>query len=175
MLAVSLVGYTNAGKSTLFNALTKAGAYAADQLFATLDTTSRRLFIEGAGPIVLSDTVGFIRDLPHALVAAFQATLEETAQADLLLHVVDSASPDRDQQIEAVGTVLKEIGALDVPQILVWNKLDLTAASPGIERDDCGNISRVRLSARTGAGLSLLRDALAEVAGRHHQVPAAAA
>jgi GTP-binding protein HflX len=103
VLSVSLVGYTNAGKSTLFNALTKAGAYAADQLFATLDTTSRRVFIEGAGQIVMSDTVGFIRDLPHSLVAAFQATLEETAQADLLLHVVDSASPDRDQQIHAVG------------------------------------------------------------------------
>jgi GTP-binding protein HflX len=175
VLAISIVGYTNAGKSTLFNALTKAGAYAADQLFATLDTTSRRLFIEGAGPIVLSDTVGFIRDLPHALVAAFQATLEETAQADLLLHVVDSASPDRDQQIHAVGSVLQEIGALDVPQILIWNKVDLTAASPGIERDDCGNISCVRLSARTGEGLSLLRQALAEVASRHNEIPAAAA
>ena len=175
VLAISIVGYTNAGKSTLFNALTKAGAFAADQLFATLDTTSRRLFIEGAGPIVLSDTVGFIRDLPHALVAAFQATLEETAQADLLLHVVDSASPDRAQQIHAVGSVLQEIGALDVPQILVWNKVDLTAASPGIERDDCGNISCVRLSARTGAALSFLRQALAEVASRHNEIPAAAA
>lgn len=175
VLAISLVGYTNAGKSTLFNALTKAGAYAADQLFATLDTTSRRLFVEGAGPIVLSDTVGFIRDLPHALVAAFQATLEETAQADLLLHVIDSASPDRDQQIAAVDSVLKEIGALDVPQIRVWNKLDLTAASPGIERDDCGNISCVRLSARTGVGVALLREAVAEVAGRHDEAPAAAA
>jgi GTP-binding protein HflX len=175
VLAISIVGYTNAGKSTLFNALTKAGAYAADQLFATLDTTSRRLFIEGAGPIVLSDTVGFIRDLPHALVAAFQATLEETAQADLLLHVVDSASPDRDQQINAVCSVLQEIGALDVPQILVWNKVDLTAASPGIERDDCGNISCVRLSARTGVGVSLLREALAEVASRYNEIRAAAA
>lgn len=175
VLAVSLVGYTNAGKSTLFNALTKAGAYAANQLFATLDTTTRRLFVEGAEPIVLSDTVGFIRDLPHALVAAFHATLEETAQADLLLHVVDSASPDRDQQIHAVNSVLEEIGALDVPQIVVWNKIDLTAASPGVDRDDCGNISCVRLSARTGAGTSLLRDALAEVAGRHNELPAAAA
>jgi GTP-binding protein HflX len=175
VLAISLVGYTNAGKSTLFNALTRAGAYAADQLFATLDTTSRRVFVEGAGPIVLSDTVGFIRDLPHALVAAFQATLEETAQADLLLHVVDSASPDRDQQIQAVGVVLNEIGALEVPQITVWNKIDLTAASPAIERDDCGNISAVRLSAHSGAGLSALREALAEVAIRHHDLPAAAA
>ena len=166
VLAVSLVGYTNAGKSTLFNALTKAGSYAADQLFATLDTTSRRLFIEGAGPIVLSDTVGFIRDLPHALVAAFHATLEETAMADVLLHVVDSASPDRDQQIAAVNGVLDEIGAASDRQILIWNKIDATVASPGVERDDCGKISRVRLSARTGAGLPLLRDALAEVANQ---------
>lgn len=164
VLSVSLVGYTNAGKSTLFNALTKAGAYAADQLFATLDTTSRRLYVEGAGQIVLSDTVGFIRDLPHALVAAFHATLEETAQADLLLHVVDSASADRDQQILAVDQVLGEIGAAEVPQIVVWNKIDLTAAAPGVERDDCGRLARVRVSARSGAGLDLLRDALAEIA-----------
>ncbi len=114
MLAVSLVGYTNAGKSTLFNSLTKAGAYAANQLFATLDTTSRRLYLEGPGQVVLSDTVGFIRDLPHSLVAAFHATLEETASADLLLHVVDSASDDRDAQIEAVNGVLEEIGAARV-------------------------------------------------------------
>ncbi len=162
VLAVSLVGYTNAGKSTLFNALTKAGAYAADQLFATLDTTSRRLFVEGAGPVVISDTVGFIRDLPHSLVAAFHATLEETAQADLLLHVVDSASPAREQQIAAVDQVLREIGAAEVPQILVWNKIDQTEAVPGIDRDDCGNIRRTRLSARTGAGLQFLRQAVAE-------------
>ena len=164
LLSVSLVGYTNAGKSTLFNALTKAGSYAADQLFATLDTTSRRLFLAGAGPVVISDTVGFIRDLPHALVAAFQATLEETAGADLLLHVVDSSSPDRDQQIAAVGQVLAEIGAADVPQIVVWNKIDATAAAPGVERDEYGNISRVRLSAKSGAGLDLLRDALSQAA-----------
>jgi GTP-binding protein HflX len=167
VFAISLVGYTNAGKSTLFNTLTKAGAYAADKLFATLDTTSRRLFIEGAGPIVLSDTVGFIRDLPHALVAAFQATLEETAQADLLLHVIDAASPDREQQMQSVDGVLAEIGAATVPQILVWNKLDLMPVSPGIERSDCGNISCVRLSARSGAGIPLLRQALAEVASGH--------
>lgn len=174
MPAVSLVGYTNAGKSTLFNALTNAGAYAADQLFATLDTTSRRVFVGNAdaahwsenagvrGNIVLSDTVGFIRDLPHSLVAAFHATLEETAQADLLLHVVDSASPDREQQITAVDSVLREVGASDVPQIVVWNKIDSTSAAPGVDRDAYGKIARVRLSARTGAGLDLLRQALAE-------------
>ena len=163
VLSVSLVGYTNAGKSTLFNALTKAGAYAADQLFATLDTTSRRLYVGGAN-VVLSDTVGFIRDLPHALVAAFRATLEETVQADVLLHVVDSASEDRDAQIEAVNGVLAEIGAAEVPQILVWNKIDLTRAETAVERSDCGNIRRVFLSARTGEGLDLLREVLAEVA-----------
>ncbi|QDX81173.1 GTPase HflX [Denitratisoma sp. DHT3] len=167
VLSISLVGYTNAGKSTLFNALTKAGAYAADQLFATLDTTSRRLYVEGAGQIVISDTVGFIRDLPHSLVAAFHATLEETAMADLLLHVVDSASPDRDQQMAAVAAVLEEIGAGDVPQIVIWNKIDLTAAEPGIDRgdgDDHGKIIRIRCSARTGLGLELVREALAEIA-----------
>lgn len=164
VLAVSLVGYTNAGKSTLFNALTKAGAYAADQLFATLDTTSRRLFVEGAGQIVISDTVGFIRDLPHALVAAFHATLEETAEADLLLHVVDAASVDREQQIAAVNDVLVEIGADQAPQIIVWNKIDLTGGEPGIDLDEYGRIRKVRLSARVGCGLDELRKALAEYA-----------
>ena len=174
VLSVSLVGYTNAGKSTLFNALTKAGAYAADQLFATLDTTSRRLFIEGAGQIVISDTVGFIRDLPHSLVAAFQATLEETAEADLLLHVVDSASPDREQQMAAVAGVLEEIGAGQVPQLIVWNKIDVTGVAAGVEQDDCGNIARVRVSSKTGAGLDLLRQALADAACRHSVAPSAA-
>ncbi|MES2238516.1 MAG: GTPase HflX [Pseudomonadota bacterium] len=167
VLSVSLVGYTNAGKSTLFNALTKTDGYTANQLFATLDTTSRQLYVEGAGQIVLSDTVGFIRDLPHSLVAAFQSTLEETAQADLLLHVVDAASADRDQQMAAVNQVLAEIGAADVPQLVVWNKIDLAAASPGLLEEGCGNISAVRLSAKTGEGLPFLRHALAEFSYAH--------
>ncbi|KON80975.1 GTPase HflX [Azoarcus sp. PA01] len=164
VLSVSLVGYTNAGKSTLFNALTKAGAYAADQLFATLDTTSRRLYVGEGGNVVLSDTVGFIRDLPHSLVAAFHSTLEETASADLLLHVVDAASEDREAQVDAVNRVLVEIGAGDVPQIMVMNKIDLTQAEAAVNRDEYGKIDRVFLSARTGEGLGLLRDALAEAA-----------
>jgi len=166
MLNVSLVGYTNAGKSSLFNALTHAGAYVADQLFATLDTTSRKLWLGGEAGVgvVLSDTVGFIRDLPHALVAAFQATLEATADADLLLHVVDSASAARDDEIREVDKVLKEIGAEYVPQIRVWNKIDLTGVTPTVETDGYGRICRVKLSARTGAGLELLRTALTECA-----------
>jgi len=173
VLTVSLVGYTNAGKSTLFNALTKAGAYAADQLFATLDTTSRRLFLGDAGNIVLSDTVGFIRDLPHSLVAAFHATLEETVAADVLLHVVDSSSEDREGQIAAVNAVLEEIGAGSLPQIQIWNKIDATLASPEVQRDACGNISRVLLSARTGEGLGLLRQVLSDIA-LAHKAPLAA-
>jgi GTPase len=162
VLNVSLVGYTNAGKSTLFNTLTHAGVYAADQLFATLDTTSRKLWIEQAGNIVISDTVGFIRDLPHSLVDAFHATLEVAVDADLLLHVVDSASHARDEQIAEVGRVLEEIGARDVPQLIVWNKIDLTEAVAGADCDEYGNISRVRISSRTGDGVELLRQALAE-------------
>jgi GTP-binding protein HflX len=164
VLSVSLVGYTNAGKSTLFNALTHAGSYAADQLFATLDTTTRRLYLAGTGNLVLSDTVGFIRGLPHSLVASFRATLEETIQADLLLHVVDASSGVREPQIAAVNKVLAEIGADAIPQVLVWNKIDLTAVPPGLDRDEYGKIRRVCLSAKTGAGLDFLRDALAEVA-----------
>ncbi len=164
VLNVSLVGYTNAGKSTLFNALTHSGAYAANQLFATLDTTSRKLWLGEAGHVVISDTVGFIRDLPHELVAAFQATLEATAQADLLLHVVDSASPARKEQMAEVGKVLEEIGANEVRQLVVFNKLDLTGLPPAVERDEYDRIFRVRLSAKCGDGLPLLREALAEIA-----------
>jgi GTP-binding protein HflX len=164
VLSVSLVGYTNAGKSTLFNALTRAGAYEADQLFATLDTTTRRVWLPEAGNVVVSDTVGFIRDLPHGLVAAFRATLEETVRADLLLHVVDSASPVREQQAAEVDKVLAEIGAGDIPQILAWNKADVSGLEPGVERDEYGRIHRVFLSARTGAGLAELRGAIAEAA-----------
>jgi len=164
VLSISLVGYTNAGKSTLFNALTHAGALTENRLFATLDTTSRKMYLPEAGNLVVSDTVGFIRDLPHALVAAFRGTLEETAQADLLLHVVDAASPAREVQIEEVNKVLVEIGASGVPQILVWNKIDRCGASTGIDRDECDKIWRVRLSAKTGEGVGLLRQALIEAA-----------
>ena len=164
VLSVSLVGYTNAGKSTLFNALTHATSYAADQLFATLDTTSRKLWLGDAGNIVISDTVGFIRDLPHELVAAFHATLEATAQADLLLHVVDSASPAREAQVAEVDKVLAAIGAADVRQLIVLNKQDLTGLPPAVERDEYDRIVRVRVSAKSGDGLPLLREALTEIA-----------
>ncbi len=171
VLSVSLVGYTNAGKSTLFNALTRAGAYAADQLFATLDTTSRKLWLPEAGQVVISDTVGFITRLPHSLVAAFHATLEETAHADLLLHVVDAASPNRARQIEEVNKVLKEIGADRVPQFNVMNKIDLTGAEPHLARDEYGKIAAVWLSARTGVGIEQLRGALAEFAQSARVIP----
>ncbi|HPA90600.1 MAG TPA: GTPase HflX [Quisquiliibacterium sp.] len=163
---VSLVGYTNAGKSTLFNALTGAGTYAADQLFATLDTLTRRVRLKDGAEIVLSDTVGFVRDLPHQLVQAFRATLEETAQADLLLHVVDAAAPDRTEQIEQVERVLAEIGADEVPTILVYNKIDAAGLPPQSEVGPCGTIDRLWVSARTGAGLDLLNTALSERVAR---------
>jgi GTP-binding protein HflX len=175
VLSVSIVGYTNAGKSTLFNALTNAKAYEADQLFATLDTTTRRIWLAGMGDVVVSDTVGFIRDLPHGLVAAFRATLEETVQADLLLHVVDAASPSREQQAIDVDKVLAEIPAGNAPQLLVWNKIDLTALEAGVERDQYGRISRVFVSARTGAGLNELRGAIAEFARQRSAARAAGA
>ena len=159
---VALVGYTNAGKSTLFNRLTGARSYAANQLFATLDTTLRRMHLPGGGNLVVSDTVGFIRELPHDLVAAFRATLSEAAEADLMLHVIDASATDRDAQVEAVDAVVEEIGASDVPQLRVLNKCDLAGLPPGIERDGCGTIAAVRVSALTGDGIADLRAALAE-------------
>lgn len=164
-LRVSLVGYTNAGKSTLFNRLTRAGTYAADQLFATLDPLTRRLRLDGGDEIILSDTVGFIRDLPHGLVAAFRATLEETAEADLLLHVVDAGSPDRDRQIAVVNEVIREIGAGDVEQLMIFNKIDQTSLPPEVRHDAYGRISGLALSAVTGEGVDALRDVLAARAG----------
>jgi len=166
---VSLVGYTNAGKSTLFNALVKANAYAADQLFATLDTTTRQLYLGEVGASVsLSDTVGFIRDLPHTLVEAFAATLQEARDADLLLHVVDVAGPQHPEQIGDVQRVLREIGATEVPQVLVFNKTDTLPPErqPRSGRDvvelDGRTVPRVFVSARTGAGLDTLRAVIAE-------------
>jgi GTPase len=180
VLSVALVGYTNAGKSTLFNALTRAGAYAADQLFATLDTTTRKIHLPATGggatdeeglatdsgrylEVVLSDTVGFITRLPHSLVEAFRATLEATAEADLLLHVIDAASPARERQIGAVDKALEEIGASQVQQIRVYNKVDLAGIAPGVVRDEYGKLRSVYASAKTGAGLELLREALSEI------------
>jgi GTPase len=162
VLSVSIVGYTNAGKSTLFNRLTRSNVYVANQLFATLDTTSRRMFTEDQGEIVVSDTVGFIRHLPHSLVAAFRSTLEETIQADLLLHVVDANNANRDDQIAEVNKVLTEIGAADIPQVLVFNKIDLQDVPPSVQRDEYGRITRVFLSAKSGAGLDGLRLAMME-------------
>lgn len=163
---VSLVGYTNAGKSTLFNRLTGADVYAADQLFATLDPTLRRIELPEHGAVILADTVGFIRHLPHDLVAAFRATLEETRQASLLLHVVDGHDVQREAAVQQVAAVLKEIGAEHLPQIEVYNKIDLMeTVMPRVERDAEGRVLRVWVSAATGAGLDLLREALAEVLG----------
>ena len=165
VLRVALVGYTNAGKSTLFNKLTRAEAYVADQLFATLDTTTRRVYLAADASIALSDTVGFIRDLPHTLVDSFKATLEETIQADLLLHVVDRANAAYQEQIDAVNEVLEEIGAARVPQVLVFNQIDrVPGMEPEIVRDSHGKILNIKVSAFTGAGIDGLREVLAEVA-----------
>ena len=165
LFMASIVGYTNTGKSTLFNRLTRSEVYAADQLFATLDTTTRRVHTGNGARIVLSDTVGFIRQLPHTLVAAFRATLEETAHADLLLHMVDASSEDRDAQAAAVNQVLAEIGAQAIPQVVVLNKIDRTRIPARIERDECGRISRVWASAQSGEGVEFIRLALEEYAG----------
>ena len=160
--AVSLVGYTNAGKSTLFNRITHADVYAADLLFATLDPTLRRIELEDVGTTVLVDTVGFIRHLPHKLVEAFQATLQEAAEATLLLHLVDAASHERDDNIAQVETVLESIGALDVPTLMVFNKIDLLEQKPRIDRNADGLPERVWLSAATGEGCDLLLQAINE-------------
>ena len=175
VLRVAIVGYTNAGKTTLFNRVAQSRGYAADQLFATLDTTTRRVFLGEGAQITISDTVGFVRDLPHTLVDAFRATLEESVEADLLLHVVDAASPARDDQVEAVNTVLAEIGASDVPQLLVLNQIDrVPGMVPEVVRDSSGNILNIKVSALTGAGIEGLRDALAEIARNEGSLPTAA-
>ena len=161
----ALVGYTNTGKSSLFNRLTKADVLAKDQLFATLDTTARRLYLDREHSIILTDTVGFVRDLPHGLVAAFSATLEETALADVLLHVVDAAHPEHERQIDDVNEVLREIGAGDVPQIVLYNKTDLLPPEErrfGVLRDVQGRTVAANISVKTGEGLDALREILAE-------------
>jgi len=164
--SVSLVGYTNAGKSTLFNALTESDVYAANQLFATLDPTLRRLELDDIGPVILADTVGFIRHLPHKLVESFRATLEESSNADLLLHVIDAHEPERDQQIEQVLAVLGEIGAHELPMLEIYNKVDLMEGiEPQIQRDADGRPQRVWVSARDGLGLDLVRQAISELLG----------
>ncbi len=160
--AVSLVGYTNAGKSTLFNRLTDADVYTADQLFATLDPTLRRIELEDVGTLVLVDTVGFIRHLPHKLIEAFQATLQEAAEATLLVHLVDAASHERDDNIDQVEQVLEEVGAAEVPTLMVFNKIDLLEQAPRIDRDANGVPESVWLSAATGAGCDLLLQAINE-------------
>lgn len=169
---VALVGYTNAGKSTLFNRLTASDVYAADQLFATLDPTLRRLDVPQYGPIVLSDTVGFIRHLPHKLVEAFRATLEEATAAQLLLHVIDAADPEHHEQSYQVRQVLADIDAADINCLEVYNKIDLLPAEPRIDRDEQGKPTRVWLSAQDGVGLDLLMTAVAELVGEnitHHR------
>lgn len=161
----AIVGYTNAGKSSLFNRLTKADVLVKDQLFATLDTTARRLFLSHEASVILTDTVGFVRDLPHKLVSAFSATLEETALADVLLHVVDASNPDFERQMDDVDAVLEEIGANSVPQLVVYNKIDLLPEGerkPGILRDNGGRAVGVNISVAESLGLDALREALIE-------------
>jgi GTP-binding protein HflX len=163
---VALIGYTNAGKSTLFRALTGADAYVADQLFATLDPTVRRLRLPHTPDIVIADTVGFVRDLPHELVAAFRSTLMEAREADLLLHVVDAADPERDQRIAQVDALVESIGAASIPQLRVYNKVDRLGRAPELSRDAAGQPAAVWLSAATGAGVGLLQGAFQEIFGQ---------
>ena len=161
----AIVGYTNAGKSSLFNRLTKADVLAKDQLFATLDTTARRLFLSHEAGVILTDTVGFVRDLPHKLVSAFSATLEETALADVLLHVVDASNPDFERQMDDVNVVLEEIGAHEVPQLVVYNKIDLLpegVREAGVLRDNSGRAVGVNISVAKSLGLDALREAMIE-------------
>ena len=160
--AISLVGYTNAGKSTLFNGVAESGVYVADQLFATLDTTLRRIELAGGEAAVIADTVGFIRDLPPQLVAAFRSTLEEVVEAELLVHVIDAADPNREDNAIEVASVLEALGADEVPQLRVYNKIDARGLSPRIDRDDDGRPVAVWLSAASGAGMALFRQAIAE-------------
>lgn len=163
----AIVGYTNAGKSSLFNRLTKADVLAKDQLFATLDTTARRLFLSHEASVILTDTVGFVRDLPHKLVSAFSATLEETAMADVLLHVVDASNPDFERQMDDVNEVLEEIGAHEIPQLVVYNKIDLLPSGmreAGILRDNSGQAVGVNVSVAESLGLDGLREAMIELA-----------
>jgi GTP-binding protein HflX len=160
---VSLVGYTNAGKSTLFNRITGSTVYAENQLFATLDPTMRRVELDDIGAMILADTVGFISHLPHKLVEAFRATLEEASRSDLLLHIIDAAAEERKHNIEQVDEVLGEIDAAELPQIRVYNKVDLLGLEPRIDRDDLGNPVAVWLSAQTGAGAELLQQAISEL------------
>ena len=161
----AIVGYTNAGKSSLFNRLTKADVLAKDQLFATLDTTARRLFLSHEAGVILTDTVGFVRDLPHKLVSAFSATLEETALANVLLHVVDASNPDFERQMDDVNVVLEEIGAHEVPQLVVYNKIDLLpegVREAGVLRDNSGRAVGVNISVAKSLGLDALREAMIE-------------
>jgi GTP-binding protein HflX len=169
---VALVGYTNAGKSTLFNRLTSSDAYAADQLFATLDPTVRRLHLAPGLEVALADTVGFVRDLPHELVAAFRSTLQEAREADLLLHVIDAADPERAERIQQVNEVLESVGASGLPQIAVYNKIDRTGEAPRAEIDAEGRVDRIWLSAHSGQGVELLLAALHAQLGAdlHHCV-----
>ena len=167
LLTVALVGYTNAGKSTLFNRLTKEGVYAADQLFATLDTTARRWHLGAGEHVVLSDTVGFIRGLPHQLIEAFKSTLDEAVQADLLLHIVDASSPARQEQINEVEKVLSEIGAGEIPQFVVYNKIDRLDRNASVVRNADGSPKAVSISAMSGEGIDLLVELISEISKQH--------